>query len=349
MGLNGIDIASYQQGINLSTVPCDFVIVKATQGTSYTNPDYRRAVDQALTTGKLVGVYHYVSGGNPQAEAEYFTNTVKPYVGNVLLALDWENGQNSAWGQEAYLEALTQQVIAKTGVRPLLYTMQNRYQQVKQVADGLNCGLWIAQYANNERTGYQAHPWNEEAYNCTIRQYSSSGNLPNWGGRLDLNLFYGDATAWLKYANPEAQPQPAPAPAPVDPLAGKTDEQLATEVLQGVYGDGEQRRQALGARYDAVQNLVNQRATVKTDEQLADEVMQGLYGNGEQRRQALGARYDAVQAIINHRAQPRTITVQAGDTLSAIAQRNNTTWQHLQVVNGLVNPNLIYPGQTLRL
>ena len=30
--MNGIDVASYQTGIDLSVVPCDFVIVKATEG-----------------------------------------------------------------------------------------------------------------------------------------------------------------------------------------------------------------------------------------------------------------------------------------------------------------------------
>lgn len=47
MAMNGIDIASYQTGINLSVVPCDFVIVKATEGTGYVNPDYTRAYTQA--------------------------------------------------------------------------------------------------------------------------------------------------------------------------------------------------------------------------------------------------------------------------------------------------------------
>ena len=31
MAMNGIDIASYQTGIDLGVVPCDFVIVKATE------------------------------------------------------------------------------------------------------------------------------------------------------------------------------------------------------------------------------------------------------------------------------------------------------------------------------
>ena len=52
MGMKGIDIASYQAGIDLTSVPCDFVIVKATGGTGYVNPDFRRALGQAVSSGK---------------------------------------------------------------------------------------------------------------------------------------------------------------------------------------------------------------------------------------------------------------------------------------------------------
>lgn len=41
--------------------------------------------------------------------------------------------------------------------------------------------------------------------------------------------------------------------------------------------------------------------------------------------------------------------VQAGDNLSRIAARFGTTWQRLQQLNHLRNPNLIFPGQTLVL
>lgn len=50
---------------------------------------------------------------------------------------------------------------------------------------------------------------------------------------------------------------PAPAPAPVDPFPGVSDEELARRVWLGEFGDGDARRQALGARYDAVQALVD--------------------------------------------------------------------------------------------
>ena len=42
-------------------------------------------------------------------------------------------------------------------------------------------------------------------------------------------------------------------------------------------------------------------------------------------------------------------TVQVGDTLSKIASRYGTTVQELTKINNLANPNLIYPGQSLRI
>ena len=61
--MNGIDISKWQKGINLAAVPCDFVIVKATQGVSYTSPEFHNQISQAQALGKLIGVYHYAGGG----------------------------------------------------------------------------------------------------------------------------------------------------------------------------------------------------------------------------------------------------------------------------------------------
>ena len=57
--LNGIDISSWQTGIDLSVVPCDFVVIKATGGIGYVNPDCDRAYQQAKAQGKKLGFYHY--------------------------------------------------------------------------------------------------------------------------------------------------------------------------------------------------------------------------------------------------------------------------------------------------
>lgn len=84
-------------------------------------------------------------------------------------------------------------------------------------------------------------------------------------------------------------------------------EDLATRVINGEFGNGEQRKRALGANYDAVQAIVNQRLTGAAPtssvdlESLATRAINGEFGNGEARKKALGANYDAVQAIVNKR------------------------------------------------
>lgn len=200
MVMRGIDIASYQAGIDLGKVPCDFVIAKATQGMNYVNPDCDRAVQQCIKLGKCWGTYHYVDGSGAQAEAEYYVNNIKGYVGKGILAIDWESGDNKAWGNYGYLDTLVARVITVTGVRPMIYAQASVYASVAPIAKKYNCAIWCAQYANNNTTGYQDKPWNEGAYSCAIRQYSSVGRLPGWSGNLDLDKFYGDATAWRKYA-----------------------------------------------------------------------------------------------------------------------------------------------------
>ncbi len=41
--------------------------------------------------------------------------------------------------------------------------------------------------------------------------------------------------------------------------------------------------------------------------------------------------------------------VQYGETLSSIAYQYGTDYQTLAALNGLANPNLIYPGQVLKV
>lgn len=64
------------------------------------------------------------------------------------------------------------------------------------------------QYANNAATGYQTQPWNEGVNTCAIRQYSSNGRLHGYAGALELNLFYRDRTAWMRYAQPNQAIRP---------------------------------------------------------------------------------------------------------------------------------------------
>lgn len=323
MTLNGIDISSYQSGIDLTVVPCDFVIIKATQGTGYINPDCDRAYQQAKRAGKLRGTYHYVGGGNAVAEADYYINNITGYLRDGLLAIDWEAEQNSAWGNEGYLEQLVRRVIERTGIKPLIYSMASRYAQVAAVAKRLDCGLWIAEYADMNPTGYQAHPWREGAYACAIRQYASTGRLNGWGGDLDLNIAYMTRDQWAKYVNPGGKPAPAPAPAkpaPAPKPAGRTYTVQAGDTLSGIAAKLGVSTSAISGYRSGNPNLI-----------YPGEVLKINGGNTAPKPAG------------------RTYTVVAGDTLGAIAARYGTTYQALAAKNGISNPDLIYPGQVLKI
>lgn len=350
--MNGIDISNWQNGINLDAVPYDFIIAKATQGKTYVSPDCARQVEQARARGKLFGVYHYIDGSGAIGEADFFIDNIENWVGEGMLCLDWESNQNSAWGNEDYLRQVAQRVIDRTGILPVIYVQQSRMAQVKPIADALNCALWIAQYANMNATGYQDAPWNEGAYSCAIRQYSSCGRLSGYSGNLDLNKAYMDAAAWKKYANPSGGAS-APSPAPSKPSASAPSGSTLDLVYHIVTNDinGDARRDYCGSRYDEVQGFINDTHDASAST-LAKWIRAGKYGNNPVRQtviEACGGKYREAQDIINGKGKQTTYVVKSGDTLSGIAAKFGTTYQAIAAKNGISNPNLIYPGQVLKI
>lgn len=93
--------------------------------------------------------------------------------------------------------------------------------------------------------------------------------------------------------------------------AKKSITEIAKEVLQGKWGNGDARKSkitAAGYNYAEVQNAVNSLASgqavskKKTVEQIAKEVLQGKWGNGVDRKkriEAAGYNYNAVQKKVN--------------------------------------------------
>lgn len=283
--LHGIDISAWNKGIDLSVVDCDFVIVKSTEGTSYVSPEFKRQTEQAIKCNKLLGFYHYANGKDVEAEARHFINTIKPYLGGCILCLDWESTNNKLFNtgsDSVWVSKFCKFVYDKTGVKPLIYTSKSFMPKLKN----LNYKMWIAQYANNKTTGYQLHPWNENNYSCTIRQYSSNGKLKGYSGNLDLNKFYGTRVDWLKLTGKDLGANE------------KSIIELVYEVMLGNYGSGETRVKLLGENYEKVQAMINHiyNASLET---LVNETLSGKYGNNPIRSIVLDKRYKEVQEKIN--------------------------------------------------
>ena len=91
----------------------------------------------------------------------------------------------------------------------------------------------------------------------------------------------------------------------------------------------------------------------KSNNQIAKEVIEGKWGNGYERKKRLkkaGYDYDVIQEIVNSMLDTKThevYVVKAGDTLSEIAQKYNTTVAQLAAKNNIKNPNKIYVGQKI--
>ena len=95
----------------------------------------------------------------------------------------------------------------------------------------------------------------------------------------------------------------------------KSNETIAQEVINGAWGNGQERKDRLiaaGYDYSAIQSIVNQKlgagsssnSNKKSNETIANEVIRGDWGNGQDRKnrlQAAGYDYNAIQAIVNRK------------------------------------------------
>lgn len=210
MSIYTVDVYSGSADGIIQDAHAQGVIVKATQGTGYVNPRCNHQWDLAGQLGKLRGLYHYAGGGNPEAEAQFFINNIKNYVGQGILILDWESYQNSAWGDTNWSLRFVNEVHRLTGIWPLIYVQESALWQVANCAQ--YCGVWVAKYAS--MTWYS---WDLPNMNVSSGAFQFLTGWQYTGGDMDRSVFYLDENGWKKLSNPDGKQTPVesnPAPAP---------------------------------------------------------------------------------------------------------------------------------------
>lgn len=210
----------YQATLDPDLVDADGVIVKVSEGLSGASATGWRvpANSVSIQNGeKVLGLYHYgrLELNNPADEAKFFYNEVKDYVGKAVMILDFEDGSigSGVQGAKTFLDTFTQ----LSGVRPLIYMSKAVVNQFDWSPVAKDYGLWVAQYGSYNPTGWETDPWTDnKGYGAfgspTMFQYTSSGHIAGYNGNLDLSLFYGDKSAWQKFATAgNVTPKPVPA------------------------------------------------------------------------------------------------------------------------------------------
>lgn len=207
--MKGTDISNWQAGIDLKKIGGEFVIIKATEGTGYVDPSCDSHYQQAKQLGLKRGVYHFASGFDAIAEANFFVDNCLGYIRDAILVLDFEaDAVNRGVG---WAKAWLDHVYARTGVKPLIYmsaSVCTRFDWSSVVAG--DYGLWVAGYPDNSDS------WDVPDFTYSI------GAFPFWaiwqytssGGKLDRNYAQMTPAAWDSYAGVQSSPTPAPVPDP---------------------------------------------------------------------------------------------------------------------------------------
>lgn len=382
--MNGIDVSNWQHGINVSQMQdVEFVIAKATEGTTYVNPDCDRVYRDARASGKKTGVYHFARQGDAIAQAKYFVDNISGYIGQSVLVLDYESSavdQGVGWAKD-WLDA----VYNMTGVKPVIYMSNSVVHRYDWTEVAKNYSLWNAGYYAGYNTiyGFVDNPslhYDLGAFsdNIALYQYTSSGRLNGWSGNLDLNIFYGDVTDWDALAGYTSSGDYKPA----EPNHHTEDRVIYYTVKSGDTLSGIAKRYNTTYRYLAELNGISNpnliypgqvltisgscpsntkvetatTYTVKSGDCLSSiGTRLGVSWIDIANRNGIHSPYTIYPGQVltiasgSTASSSRYYTVRSGDTLSCIASQYGTSYQTLAKLNGIKNPNRIYPGQSIRL
>jgi len=161
------------------------VMIKATEGASRIDENFKENFHEARENGFTRGAYHFYSVYSPaKKQAEFFIKNVKLENGDLPPVLDVEHKPKHQTDEEfvASVREWLDIVEDYYGVKPIIYTyykFKTRYLN-DSVFDSYP--YWIAHYYVDE-VEYEG-PWK-------FWQHTDAGRLPGIRGHVDFNIYNG--------------------------------------------------------------------------------------------------------------------------------------------------------------
>ena len=293
--MKGIDLSCWQEKVNyleLKAQGIEFAIIRCGYGKNISQKDSKFEDHYAglKYAGIKIGAYLYSYANTiegAKAEAKNCLEFIKNKKFDLPIFYDLEDAKTTGIASKKTITEMAKvfcEEIIKEGYQAGVYANLNWFTNKINVKELEKYHIWLAQW------GVEKHTAN---FKVDIWQYTSKGEIKGINGNVDLDISY--TQYGYKVVN-----------------NSKSIEDLATEVIEGKYGNGEERKQKLGNLYNEVQARVN-------------EIL-----------------------LLGKKVSQETIyIVKSGDTLSEIAQKFNTTYQKIAQDNNIKNPNLIFPNQKL--
>ncbi len=190
-GIKGADISAYQGEIDwdLLSKNLDFIFIKATEGSSYTDDCFTANFSGAMSEGLLTGAYHFFSyDSSGKSQADHFISTVGFHSGMLPPVIDVEfygeyyKNPKSAEDVKNDLKDMIDALEKFYGVKPIIYCTAKAQRIYGEIFDG--CPLWV-------RNVY-IKPLDDS---WLFWQYSDTEELEGYSGDekyIDMNVFNGD-------------------------------------------------------------------------------------------------------------------------------------------------------------
>ncbi|MBR4810129.1 MAG: glycoside hydrolase family 25 protein [Bacteroidaceae bacterium] len=188
----GIDVSHHQGKIDWNKVaessalngyPVRFVIMKATEGSTFTDPEYLDNIRDAREAGFVCGVYHFYDPSvSPDKQAEHYINTVKLQKGDLAPVVDVERSGRSSGDLQRELSVFMGLLESHYGVKPIIYASAKfRRRHLNSTAFD-RYPFWVAHY-------YVVRP--ETAKPWIIWQFTDHASVEGINGHTDFNVFKG--------------------------------------------------------------------------------------------------------------------------------------------------------------
>jgi GH25 family lysozyme M1 (1,4-beta-N-acetylmuramidase) len=296
----GIDISVYQTKVDYSKLKeqgIEFAIIRCGFGRMHFQKDakFEEHYKGLKEVGIKVGCYLYSYADNindGKNEAYNCLELIKDKNFEIGVFYDLEDKVTTKNLNKSQITQIAKDfctIIEKEGYKAGIYANLNWFNNFINVKELENYYIWLAQWSESHTANFKVDFW----------QYSSEGKILGIPNNVDLNY---DLRKENIYENTDSIKENK-----------KSNEEIANEVIEGLWGNGELRKVNLsqaGYNYVDIQKIVN--------EKLA----------------SVGTLYH---------------TVKKGENLTKIAQIYGTTVSTLVALNKIKNPNLIYVNQRLRI
>ena len=320
----GIDVSNWQGYIDYAEVRnsgIEIVYIKASQGTNIKDAYFDINYENAKENGLRVGFYHFLTATNTEEaveEANFFASVISGKTPDCKLVLDYETF-GGVGREEINLIARTfmEQVETLTKKQIILYSDLSNARNTFDTSLAEAYDLWIAYYEDRNNLVNIQTSWNT----YIGIQYTDRGRVNGINGNVDRDLYTEEI-----FLNETS----------AIPNNSENTFLINTESIEYTVQSGD-TLSAIARRYGTtVQELVDINNIQNPNLIYPGEKLRILTNSTTQGNEERGT-------------GSITYTVKRGNTLSQIARAYHVSVEHIVELNDIENPNLIYPGEKLRI